>query len=104
MNTAVDHAQLAAPPGSEGLLRAYDAGVLGMTEIPKPSDLAARGGGRQPPGLPGARSGRVIRGGGKPQQAPDLLMRNALAERSLGLAPQVAGDGEVVLEVLQHLG
>ena len=42
--TAVDHVQLAAPPGSEDRLRAYYADVLGMTEIPKPPVLAARGG------------------------------------------------------------
>ncbi|MGW9071908.1 VOC family protein [Streptomyces yangpuensis] len=44
MLTAVDHVQLAAPPGSEDRLRAYYTGVLGMTEIPKPPVLAARGG------------------------------------------------------------
>ena len=44
MLTAVDHVQLAAPPGSEDTLRAYYADVLGMTEIPKPPVLAARGG------------------------------------------------------------
>ncbi|WP_307172799.1 VOC family protein [Streptomyces sp. B3I7] len=44
MLTAVDHVQLAAPPGSEDRLRAYYAGVLGMTEAPKPPVLAARGG------------------------------------------------------------
>jgi hypothetical protein len=44
MITAVDHVQLAAPPGSEERLRAYYGGVLGMTEIPKPPVLAARGG------------------------------------------------------------
>ncbi|MEV6738516.1 VOC family protein [Streptomyces sp. NPDC051104] len=44
MLTAVDHVQLAAPPGSEDLLRAYYVDVLGMTEIPKPPVLAARGG------------------------------------------------------------
>jgi hypothetical protein len=42
--TALDHVQLAAPPGSEDDLRAYYTGVLGMTEIPKPPALAARGG------------------------------------------------------------
>jgi len=41
---AVDHVQLAAPAGSEDALRAYYVGVLGMTEIPKPPVLAARGG------------------------------------------------------------
>ncbi|WP_369389726.1 VOC family protein [Streptomyces sp. CG1] len=44
MLAAVDHVQLAAPPGSEPALRAYYADVLGMTEIPKPPVLAARGG------------------------------------------------------------
>ncbi|BBC33801.1 Glyoxalase [Streptomyces graminofaciens] len=44
MVVAVDHVQLAAPPGSEGELRAYYVGVLGMTEVPKPPVLAARGG------------------------------------------------------------
>ncbi|POX54310.1 VOC family protein [Streptomyces sp. Ru72] len=44
MLTAVDHVQLAAPPGSEDLLRAYYVDVLGMTEVPKPPVLAARGG------------------------------------------------------------
>jgi hypothetical protein len=44
MLAAVDHVQLAAPPGSEDLLRAYYVGVLGMTELPKPPALAARGG------------------------------------------------------------
>lgn len=44
MITAVDHVQLAAPPGSEERLRTYYAAALGMTEIPKPLALAARGG------------------------------------------------------------
>lgn len=44
MITALDHVQLAAPPGSEDTLRAFYTGVLGMTEIPKPPVLAARGG------------------------------------------------------------
>jgi catechol 2,3-dioxygenase-like lactoylglutathione lyase family enzyme len=44
MLTAVDHVQLAAPPGSEDRLRTYYVNALGMTEIPKPPVLAARGG------------------------------------------------------------
>lgn len=44
MLTAVDHVQLAAPPGSEDRLRAYYVDVLGMREMPKPAVLAARGG------------------------------------------------------------
>lgn len=41
---ALDHVQLAAPPGSEERLRSYYAGVLGMTEVPKPPVPAGRGG------------------------------------------------------------
>ncbi|MEW2392827.1 VOC family protein [Streptomyces venezuelae] len=44
MLTSLDHVQLAAPPGSEQALRAYYVDVLGMTEVPKPPVLAARGG------------------------------------------------------------
>ncbi|MEV5511216.1 VOC family protein [Streptomyces orinoci] len=44
MITALDHVQLAAPPGSEDALRAYYVDALGLTEIPKPPALAARGG------------------------------------------------------------
>ncbi|WP_406837613.1 VOC family protein [Streptomyces sp. AHU1] len=44
MITALDHVQLAAPPGSEDRLRAYYTGALGMTETPKPPALAGRGG------------------------------------------------------------
>ncbi len=36
--------QLAIPPGSEGTARAFWVDVLGFVEIPKPPELAARGG------------------------------------------------------------
>jgi catechol 2,3-dioxygenase-like lactoylglutathione lyase family enzyme len=38
------HVQLAAPTGSEPALRQFYAGLLGMTEVAKPDDLARRGG------------------------------------------------------------
>jgi len=44
MITGVDHVQLAMPRGREDAARAYYAGLLGMTEQPKPPALAARGG------------------------------------------------------------
>ncbi|MEY9841831.1 VOC family protein [Streptacidiphilus sp. EB103A] len=44
MIIAIDHVQLAAPPGSEDALRRYYADILGLEEIPKPPVLAARGG------------------------------------------------------------
>jgi catechol 2,3-dioxygenase-like lactoylglutathione lyase family enzyme len=41
---ALHHLQLAIPPGSEDACRAFYIGILGMTEIAKPSELAKRGG------------------------------------------------------------
>jgi catechol 2,3-dioxygenase-like lactoylglutathione lyase family enzyme len=41
---AIDHVQLAMPAGQEERARAFFAGVLGMAEIPKPPELAKRGG------------------------------------------------------------
>jgi len=41
---AIDHVQLAMPPGEEDRARAFYSGVLGMSETPKPPALAARGG------------------------------------------------------------
>jgi catechol 2,3-dioxygenase-like lactoylglutathione lyase family enzyme len=44
MITGLHHIQLAAPPGSEDRMREFYAGILGLTEIPKPQRLVARGG------------------------------------------------------------
>jgi catechol 2,3-dioxygenase-like lactoylglutathione lyase family enzyme len=41
---AIDHVQLAIPPGGEATARAFYAGVLGFVEVPKPPVMAARGG------------------------------------------------------------
>ena len=42
--TAIDHVQLAMPVGAEDAARQFYSGVLGMTEISKPPELAKRGG------------------------------------------------------------
>jgi catechol 2,3-dioxygenase-like lactoylglutathione lyase family enzyme len=42
--TRIDHVQLAMPPGGEDLARAFYEGVLGIQEVPKPANLAKRGG------------------------------------------------------------
>jgi catechol 2,3-dioxygenase-like lactoylglutathione lyase family enzyme len=42
--TGIHHVQLAAPPGSEPLMREFYGDLLGMAEVPKPAALAARGG------------------------------------------------------------
>lgn len=42
--TGLHHVQLALPAGGEDKARAFYAAVLGMSELPKPAVLAARGG------------------------------------------------------------
>jgi catechol 2,3-dioxygenase-like lactoylglutathione lyase family enzyme len=42
--TAIDHVQLAMPPSREEVARQFYRDLLGMTEIPKPPELAKRGG------------------------------------------------------------
>ena len=42
--TAIDHVQLAMPAGEEDTARRFYVDVLGMTELPKPHELAKRGG------------------------------------------------------------
>ena len=41
---AIDHILIAMPPGQESQARAFYRDVLGLTEIAKPPQLAARGG------------------------------------------------------------
>src|SRR6185503_4792592 len=41
---SIDHVQIALPTGSEESARAFYMDVLGFTEIPKPAELAKRGG------------------------------------------------------------
>lgn len=44
MLKAVDHVQLAMPAGKEADAKAFYEGILGIPEVPKPSNLAKRGG------------------------------------------------------------
>ena len=41
---SIDHVQLAMPTGAEEKARAFFVNILGFTEIPKPAELARRGG------------------------------------------------------------
>ena len=41
---ALDHIQIAMPPGGEDAARGFYDGLLGLPEVPKPMPLAARGG------------------------------------------------------------
>jgi catechol 2,3-dioxygenase-like lactoylglutathione lyase family enzyme len=40
----VDHVQLAMPAGGEGAARSFYRDLLGLREVPKPRELAGRGG------------------------------------------------------------
>jgi catechol 2,3-dioxygenase-like lactoylglutathione lyase family enzyme len=40
----IDHVQVAAPPGCEEQARRFYGELLGLSELPKPEPLAARGG------------------------------------------------------------
>ena len=40
----IEHVQLAMPPGEEDRARAFYSGLLGIPEVPKPPELAKRGG------------------------------------------------------------
>jgi catechol 2,3-dioxygenase-like lactoylglutathione lyase family enzyme len=42
--SAIDHVQLAMPPGEEAKARRFFGEILGMRELPKPEGLVARGG------------------------------------------------------------
>lgn len=42
--TAIDHVQLAMPAGMEQAARDLYEGLLGLPEVPKPAELAKRGG------------------------------------------------------------
>ncbi len=42
--TGIDHVQLAIPPGGEAEARAFYEGILGLTEVSKPTVMRARGG------------------------------------------------------------
>ncbi|MGB6675900.1 MAG: VOC family protein [Terriglobales bacterium] len=42
--TSIDHVQLAMPVGAEEAARYFYRDLLGMVEVPKPSELAKRGG------------------------------------------------------------
>jgi catechol 2,3-dioxygenase-like lactoylglutathione lyase family enzyme len=42
--TSIDHVQLAMPLGGENAARQFYRDLLGMVEIPKPAELARRGG------------------------------------------------------------
>ncbi len=41
---AIDHVQIAMPPGGEETARKFYRDIMGLTEVPKPKEMAGRGG------------------------------------------------------------
>lgn len=44
MAIRIDHVQIAMPAGGEDAARAFFGATIGLAEIPKPADMAGRGG------------------------------------------------------------
>ncbi|MDB4954508.1 MAG: Glyoxalase/bleomycin resistance protein/dioxygenase [Myxococcales bacterium] len=74
---AIDHVQLAIPPGGEAAARAFYIGVLGFTEIPKPEAMRARG------GMWLAHGPVAIHLGIEPDMRPSVKMHPALVVSEL---------------------
>jgi catechol 2,3-dioxygenase-like lactoylglutathione lyase family enzyme len=91
--TGLDHVQLAAPPGCEAEARGFYGALLGLSEVPKPAGLAARGGvwfgflhvGVTPDFVPAAKAHPALR-------VRDL---DALAERLVEAGVQVRWDEDI---------
>lgn len=97
--SGMHHVQLAAPAGTEPAMREFFAGVLGLIEVEKPADLAARGGAWfQGPGFQlhvGIDENFVPAGKAHPGLLTDDL--EELAARIAGAGYEVRHDGPLVL-------
>jgi catechol 2,3-dioxygenase-like lactoylglutathione lyase family enzyme len=97
MHVAVDHVQLAAPPGSEDRLRAFYGDLLGLAELPKPGPLSARGGCWFTTGDVQVHLG--IEEGFRPSRKAHVALRvtdiDAWAHRLAGHGAPVARDGDL---------
>jgi catechol 2,3-dioxygenase-like lactoylglutathione lyase family enzyme len=84
---AIDHVQLAMPPGSEDAARRFYVGVLGFVEVPKPEGMRARGGAW-------FRSGAVaIHLGAEPDMRPSAKVHPALVVTELDAWVRALADG-----------
>ncbi|MCI0686998.1 MAG: hypothetical protein L0Y54_07155 [Sporichthyaceae bacterium] len=98
MSWTIHHVQLSCPAGSQPRLRQFYAGVLGLTEIPKPAELAARGGAWFRSGSVELHLGveaefRPARKAHPALQLADPAELEALADRLAAAGPPVGWDG-----------
>lgn len=97
---ALDHVQLAAPPGCEPAARRFYGELLGLTELAKPEPLGARGGvwfalgvgqlhiGVQDPFTPARKAHPALR-------VSDAAALEALAQRLAAAGAPVRWDAEL---------
>jgi catechol 2,3-dioxygenase-like lactoylglutathione lyase family enzyme len=90
----IHHVQLAAPYGSEAMMRDFYVGTLGMVEVPKPPVLAARGGVWF--GAPGIEIHIGVEDGFRPARKahPGILVRDlgAMAARLRAAGHEIRPD------------
>lgn len=98
MSWAIHHVQLSCPAGSEPELRRFYRELLGMAEVAKPPELAARGGAWFRAGSAelhlGVEDGfRAARKAHPALQLPDRAALQALADRLAAAGVPVHWDG-----------
>lgn len=96
----IDHVQLAAPPDCEAAARRFFGELLGLTEVPKPAALAARGGvwfqcGAHQLHVGIEKGFRAARKAHAALRLVDEASLNALKQRLEGAGVHVRGDDEV---------
>ncbi len=89
----LDHVQIAIPRGGEDRARAFYAGVLGMTEVPKPAALAARGGAWFVVGAQGLHAGVEEPFAPAKKAHPAFLLASAADVRALAAHLEAHGIG-----------
>jgi catechol 2,3-dioxygenase-like lactoylglutathione lyase family enzyme len=78
----IDHVQLSMPPGGEAEARRFYGSILGLREVPKPAELAGRGG----CWFAGPVRGVALHLGAEPEFRPLARAHPALVVRELDAA------------------
>jgi catechol 2,3-dioxygenase-like lactoylglutathione lyase family enzyme len=95
--SAIDHVQLAMPAGEEDAARRFYRDLLGMTELPKPAELAKRGGCWFGSGVVQVHLGveQDFRAARKAHPALLCVDYDALVRRLRGSGIEVRDDGNI---------
>ena len=89
---AIDHVQLGMPAGGEDRARAFYGDVLGLHEVPKPPELAARGG-----VWFAGRAGVAIHLGVEPDPRPPAKAHPAFVVADLGIVREaIVASGQAI--------